>query len=109
GARGTLILDGLLVAGAALHVPDYGDEEPRTLVLRHCTLVPGSYGAGGDTAGLVVEHPFTTVQLEACILAPLHVVEDVEVSAHDCIVDATGQSLVAYRGPADDIAPGGAL
>jgi hypothetical protein len=107
GPRATLILDGLLINGATLRVPDYGDEEPRTLVLRHCTFVPGSQGT--SAAGLVVEHPFTAVQVEACVLAPLHVVEDAEVSMRDSIIDATGQQLVAYRGPADDLAPGGAL
>src|SRR5262249_19242716 len=109
GVRGTLILDGLLIDGATLPVPDFGDDEPRTVVLRHCTLVPGRRGGGPDAPGLVVEHAFTTVEIEACILAPVHAVEDVEVSAKDSIIDATAQSLVAFRGPADGLAPGGAL
>ena len=41
GARGRLVLDGLVISGGALQLAAAADDEPRELVLRHCTLVPG--------------------------------------------------------------------
>ena len=41
GARGTLVLDGLVISGATLRLAAAADTEPRTLILRDCTLVPG--------------------------------------------------------------------
>src|SRR5690606_29014805 len=50
------------------------------------------------------------IELERCITAPLHIAEEVEISLHDCIVDATAHDLIAYRAPgADVLAPGGAM
>jgi hypothetical protein len=96
GARGTLVLDGLVLAGGALRLPAAADNEPRTLVLRDCTLVPGRTlkadggAASSNVPSLVVEHPFTRVRLERCITGPLHVIAEsnVGVELEDCIVDA---------------------
>jgi hypothetical protein len=96
GARGTLVLDGLVLAGGALRLPAAGDNAPRTLVLRDCTLVPGRTlqpdGSPASTAApsLVIEHPFTTVRLERCVTGPLHAVAEsgVTVECADCIIDA---------------------
>ena len=41
GARGRLVLDGLVFSGGALRLAAAADDEPRELVLRDCTLVPG--------------------------------------------------------------------
>ena len=41
GARGTLVLEGLVISGGALQLAAAADLEPRELVLRDCTLVPG--------------------------------------------------------------------
>ncbi|MCK9485529.1 MAG: hypothetical protein M0R73_02340 [Dehalococcoidia bacterium] len=109
GPGATLVLDGLLLTGAPLRLPDAGDDEPRTLVLRHCTVVPGAVGSEADAPGLVVEHAFAHVEAEASILAPLHVVEAARVVVRDSIIDATGEDLVAYRGPEADLAPGGSV
>jgi hypothetical protein len=108
GARGTLVLDGLVISGGALRLPAAADNEPRTLVLRDCTLVPGlrltsnGNAASPDDPSLVIEHPFTTVRLERCITGPLFVVaeSDVAVELLDCIVDATSPELLAYAGNA---------
>jgi hypothetical protein len=116
GAHGTLVLDGLVIAGGALRLAAAPDNEPRTLVLRDCTLVPGlTLKTNGDPASpgepsLIVEHPFTTVQLERCITGPLRIVaeSDVTVALQDCIVDACAPDLVAYAGVAAD-APGAAI
>jgi hypothetical protein len=97
GARGTLVLDGLVIAGGTLQLPDAGDNEPRTLILRDCTLVPGA------DPSLVVGHPFTRVQLERCITGPLHVVAEANVGVEltDCIVDAGAPANVAFAANPD--------
>lgn len=115
-ARGTLVLDGLVIAGGALHLAAAADNEPRTLVLRDCTLVPGLTLKTNNEAGspgepsLVIEHPFTTVRLERCITGPLRVVadSDVTVTLLDCIVDACAPDLMAYSGLSGD-EPGAAI
>jgi hypothetical protein len=108
GERGTLVLDGLVIAGGALRLAAAADNAPRTLVLRDCTLVPGlTLKTAGDPASpgepsLIVEHPFTTVQLDRCITGPLRIVadSDVTVDVRDSIVDACAPDLVAYAGAA---------
>jgi hypothetical protein len=121
-AEATLILDGWVIQGGTLTVPDKGAEDegvqPRKLILRDCTLVPGPRTQGdgspsqADDPGLVVHHAFTKIELERCITAPLHVIEEAQISLHECIVDATAQDLVAFRGPGTDaltLTPGGKL
>ena len=116
GAEATLILDGWVISGGTLMMAAFADTQPRYLVLRDCTLVPGPRRKGdgsapqADDPGLVVNHPFAKVELERCISAPLHIAADAEVSLSSCVVDAGAQSLIAFRGPgADALAPGGAL
>lgn len=109
GAEATLILDGWVISGGTLTMAAFADTQPRYLVLRDCTLVPGSLN-NADDPGLVVSHPFAKVELERCITAPLHTAPEAEVSLSACIVDASTQNLIAYRGPgADPLAPGAAL
>ena len=103
GARGKLVLEGLVISGAELQlVVAAGDKEPRELVLRDCTLVPGlklnpdgSANSPG-AASLIIEHPFARVTLERCITGPLQVVEGAKVFMHDCIVDAGDAINVAF-------------
>jgi hypothetical protein len=118
GARGTLVLDGLTIAGGALELPASADNETRTLILRDCTLVPGLALQPNGAAlapgqpSLIVAHPFTTVRLERCITGPLHIVaeSDVTVELVDCIMDACAPELPAYSsgGAAPDGVPPGA-
>lgn len=116
GAEATLILDGWVIQGGTLVMAAFADAQPRYLVLRDCTLVPGprtqSDGSPpqADDPGLVVHHAFARIELERCITAPLHIAEEAEISLRECIVDATAQDLIAFRGPgADALIPGGAL
>lgn len=106
----TVILDGLALAGAPLVIEESADARPRTLILRHCTLVPGvtrqpdgSAGALG-AASLIVLHPFASVTLDHCIVGPVVAVEGVEVHANDSVVDAGAASEIAICGRG---APGG--
>lgn len=104
GARGRLVLDGLVIGGGALRLAAAPDDEPRELVLRHCTLVPGlNLDVGGSAVSpgapsLKVEHPFATVTLEQCIVGALQVERDARVNLLDCIVDAGEPEAVAFEG-----------
>lgn len=104
GARGTLVVEGLVVGGGALRLPATADDEPRELILRDCTLVPGRTLAADGSAvspaapSLIVEHPFAKVTLERCITGPLQAVADASVTLRDCIVDAGAADGVAFDG-----------
>jgi hypothetical protein len=110
GARGTLVLEGLVISGGALQLAAAGDLEPRELRLRDCTLVPGlalhpdGAAAAPGAPSLVVEHSFAKVTLERCITGPLIVVRDAEVVLAECIVDAGAPENVAYAGSDTGIA-----
>jgi hypothetical protein len=104
GARGTLIIEGLVISGGALRLPKTGDDEPRDLILRDCTLVPGrTLKADGSAASpgavsLIIEHPFARVTLERCITGPLQAAPDAALTLRDCIVDAGAPEAVAFDG-----------
>lgn len=114
GARGRLVLDGLVISGGALQLAAAADDEPRELVLRDCTLVPGralhpdGSAVSPGVASLVVNNPFATVTLQRCITGPLRIVGDAKVTIEDCIVDAGAPDSLAYA--ADNTgAPGAEL
>ena len=108
GARGKLVLDGLVISGGALHLAAAADDEPRELVLRHCTLVPGlSLNPDGSAASpgapsLTVAHPFANVTLEQCIVGALRIDSDANVQILDCIVDAGSLDSIAFAGTVAD-------
>lgn len=112
-ADGIVTLNGLLITGGRLVVPQ-ADNELRLLRLRHCTLVPGialnpdGAPAQPDTESLFIELPALTVEIDHCIVGGLRVAEGVDVKISNSIVDATDKSGVAYSDP-DGSAPGGAL
>ncbi|CAG9170123.1 hypothetical protein LMG23992_01471 [Cupriavidus laharis] len=94
GARGRLVIEGIVFSGGALRLPAGADDEPRELVLRDCTLVPGlalhpdGNAVSPGAVSLVIGHPFASVTLERCITGPILAVPDAEVTLRDCIVDA---------------------
>jgi hypothetical protein len=106
GARGRLVLDGLVVSGGALRLPTTGDNEPRELVLRDCTLVPGralnpdGSAVSPGAPSLIVEHPFARVRLERCITGPVYAHPEAEVVLQDSVVDAGAASAPAYAADA---------
>ncbi|KVN11786.1 MULTISPECIES: hypothetical protein [unclassified Burkholderia] len=114
GARGRLVLDGLVISGGALHLAAAPDDEPRELVLRDCTLVPGlalapdGRAASPGAPSLVVEHPFATVTLERCIVGALRIVAGAQATITDSIVDAGAATHAAYAADAAG-QPGGEL
>jgi hypothetical protein len=106
----TVIIDGLVLAGAPLVIEESADARPRTLILRHCTLVPGltrepdGSPGGVGAASLIVLHPFASVTLDHCVTGPVVAVDGTELHANDSIVDAGGASEIAICGRQ---APGG--
>jgi hypothetical protein len=114
GARGTLVIDGLVFSGGALHLAAAADDEPRELVLRDCTLVPGlrlkpdGSAVSPGAPSLVIQHPFAKVTLERCITGPILIDTEATITLTDCIVDAGAPASVAY---AANVAggPGGTL
>lgn len=109
----TIVIDGLVIAGAPLVIEESADVAARRLVLRHCTLVPGmtrnSDGSPGSLgrASLIVLHPFASATLDHCITGPVVAVEGAEVRAENSVIDAGGEEEIAFCGRAPD--PGGAL
>jgi hypothetical protein len=112
-ANTTLVLDGLALAGAPLVLEQAGDTEVRSVILRHCTLVPGiTRASGGEphavgSASLIVLHPFARVTLDHCVVGPIVAVDGAAVTANDSVIDACGPSEVAFCGRPP--AGGGAL
>jgi hypothetical protein len=109
----TVVLNGLVLAGAPLVIEQSADTEPRTLILRHCTLVPGiTRDSNGEPhwlgrASLIVLHPFAQVTLDHCVVGPVVAVDGAEVNANDSVIDACGRDEVAFCGRA--AAGGGGL
>jgi hypothetical protein len=114
GARGRLVIEGVVFSGGALRLPATGDDEPRELVLRDCTLVPGltlnpdGSAVSPGAPSLIIEHPFAKVRLERCIVGPILAVADAELAVLDSIVDAGAPENVAHAADAAG-GPGAAL
>ncbi len=116
GARGTVTLDGLLIAGGPVVIEAAADQEVRTLVLNDCTLVPGLARTSGNVAAqpdapsVVVTDPFADVLINRCVLGPIVAVPGATVTVSDSVIDASGAAAGAYYGaPGDPGAPGAAL
>jgi hypothetical protein len=113
-ADSAFALDGLLVAGAALRVPNAVGNELARLRITDATLVPGlTLDAAGqpgspDAPSLVVELPNTAVELQRAIVGGLRVADAASLAAANSIIDATAPTEVAYTAP-DGTSPGGEL
>lgn len=112
-ADATVVLDGLLLAGAPLVIDESDDAAPRHLVIRHCTLVPGlDRTPAGEPqavgrASVIVLHPFATVTIDKCVVGPVVMVNGSECTISDSVIDASGRAEVAYCGRPEVV--GGAL
>jgi hypothetical protein len=104
GAQSEVTINGLLIAGGALRVVSAPGNQLRRLRLRHCTLVPGT------EPSVIVEIPDVMVEIDHCIAGSLQVDAGSAVTIRDSIIDATGESAVAYSGlDTDRASAGGAL
>jgi hypothetical protein len=114
GADSEVRLNGLLIAGHRLRVPQNGANQLARLFLRHCTLVPGwSLNPDGtpqhpDQASVIVDLPDVRVTLERCIVGAVLAVPESRFWITDCLVDATDRTAVAFAAP-DGLGPGGQL
>jgi hypothetical protein len=103
-AGSTVLLDGLMITGGPVVLEEQGDDQPRTLILRDCTLVPGltrtATGQPGspERASLIVLDPFATVVLDGCVTGAVVAVEGSEVTVHASVVDAGNPAAVALAG-----------
>ena len=96
GENSIVILNGLLVSGGGLHIPDSPDNQLQRLELRHCTLLPESKPA------IKIEAPGVTVVIDRCIVGAISSVEDARCWITDSIVDAGAETAVAYASMTED-------
>ncbi|WP_327190335.1 hypothetical protein [Streptomyces xinghaiensis] len=107
GEPGRIVLDGLLIAGRGINVTG----PVGTVVLRHCTLVPGwslepdCEPASPEEPSVVLERTTACLQIERSVLGTIEVIGD-EVSTdppaihlRDSVLDATGHTLPALSAP----------
>ena len=114
GEAAEIVLDGLLVSGAAVRVPAAAGNELARLRLRHCTLVPGLALEEDATpqqptqASVRVEIADLALTIERSIIGALRIHPGATMSATDSIVDATAVDRMGYA-DLDDVGAGGAL
>ncbi len=105
GRDAAVTLDGLVLAGAGVFVPDVDGNGLRQLTFRHCTLVPG-HGLSPDgtpmTEGgvsLEVSIADVAVTMQDCIAGALRIHAGVAVTVARSILDAHDPSNVVFAGP----------
>jgi len=107
-------LNGLLIVGAALDVPETGTNQLAVLDLSHCTLVPGhrldsdAEPATPGAVSLSIAIAGVEASLDACICGAVRVHEHAQLRVSDSIIDANDPTLPAFAA-LDGDAPGGAL
>ena len=105
GADSRLELEGLLITGAGLHLPAAPDNAARTLVLRHCTLLPGGRlarsgaPAQAGAVSLRIEHPFARIELQDCIVGGLRLHGAVDLRALGSALDAGAPDATLLEAP----------
>jgi hypothetical protein len=112
---GAVVLDGLLVTGAVeVEAPATDETGLGSLELRHTTLVPGiALNTDGTPTSadpsLVVRSPIAMVTIDHSIVGGVRTDRDARVVVTDGVLDATGETEVAFAAPgsADDF--GGTL
>jgi len=114
GDNASCTLNGLLISGAPLVVPDQGGNALTRLALIHCSLVPGiSLAADAspmqpDLASLQLELPGLDTRLTRCIVGSIRCHARASVSAQDSLIDATDRERAAFAG-LDGLSPGASL
>lgn len=107
-------LQGLLVSGAGLHVPDVAGNRLARLTIGHATLVPGLALAPdgapmhGDAPSLQVDIADTQVQVLRSIVGALRIAAGSRFSAQHSVIDATSPTLTAFAA-LDGDSPGAAF
>jgi hypothetical protein len=102
--RTRVVFDGLTITGGPVVLEEVGDTEPRTIIIRNSTLVPGcgrtpdGRPAHPERAGLIVLDPSAVVFIERSIVGPIVAVEGTTVRIVDSVVDASARTAVAVCG-----------
>lgn len=120
GAGSEVTLNGLLIAGGRLRVPNNdtlgNPNQLRRLRLHHCTLAPGAIAemtfpdlsppitiAGQlPEPRLLVELPNLIVEIDSCIVGAIRAVAGAEVQITNSIVDASASTEIAFADPLED-------
>lgn len=101
-----ITLDGLLVSGGGVEIPDKlpnGNlNKVRRVVLRHCTLTPAGHTSIAVAAATAV------VEVDRCITGAMRVARTADVRVVDSIVDAGAEDAAAFAA-LDGTAAGGSL
>ncbi|NEK23515.1 hypothetical protein GV827_14000 [Sulfitobacter sp. JBTF-M27] len=111
-AESEVSLDGLLIGGGAIVVPDTGTNALRRLTLRHLTLLPGISAEPDGTPlqptapSLVIEAPNVIVEIDSCVLGGIRCHPSTVIEIRDSAVDATETVNVALAA-LDGESPGG--
>ena len=111
-AQSEVSLDGLLIGGGAVVVPDTGTNALRRLTLRHCTILPGIEAAPDGTPAqpaapsLVIEAPNVIVEIERSVVGAIRCHPSTVLSMHDSALDATEPANVALAA-LNDLGPAG--
>jgi hypothetical protein len=115
GAAGSAIsINGLLFAGADLHVGAGAANALAQLTISHCTLTPGLSlsSSGAPTSpiapSLVLESPTLATSIDHSILGGLRAHTEATVAISDSVLDATSTIGVAYAA-IDNASPGASL
>ncbi|MFG2135490.1 hypothetical protein [Streptomyces sp. NPDC048650] len=107
GERPRMVLDGLLVTGRGLNVTG----PMGSLVLRHCTLVPGwslepqCAPHSPEEPSLVLDRTTVCVEIDRTVLGTIEVIGDevgtdpLPIHLRDSILDATGHDRAALSAP----------
>ena len=94
GDQAEVTLNGWLITGGALRVSNTPGNQLRRLRLCHCTVVPGAAPA------LIVDIANVEVIIDRCIMGGLRIAAGSTVKIVNSIVDATGETAIAYCGTA---------
>ncbi|MDP5220848.1 hypothetical protein Q5Y75_27040 [Ruegeria sp. 2205SS24-7] len=115
GAEGAgFVLNGCLIAGAPLEVPDAGGNALERIALVHCTLVPGiTLSPDGlpvqpDAASLSVALSGVDIRIERSIVGTVLSDLRADIIARDSIIDGTDPERVALAAM-DGESPGAAV
>ena len=114
GDNSACILNGLLLTGAPLEVPDRPANLLARLQLTHCTLVPGialqpdASPTQPGAPSLLLAIAGLDTDIDRCIVGGIRCHARASVRATDSLVDATARDAVAFAAP-DDVAAGGVL
>ena len=113
-AESEVTLNGLLIAGGAIVVPDNGSNALRRLTLRHVTLLPGITAVADGTPqqplapSLVIAAPNVLLEIEHSVLGAIRAHPSTVIVIKDSAIDA-----IARHNPAcsalDGLGPAGLL